>query len=250
MFFQTPRVDNLKFDFSFSAPHISWHTTPHNLSGQKVHIHTRLAGLYAIADTQYLDDTRLLPAVNEAIAGGARIIQYRDKSHDAPTCRAQAKKIAALCRQHGVLFIVNDDVALAKESGADGLHLGREDTALTQAREILGPQAIIGVSCYNELALAEEAEKHGADYVAFGRFFPSRTKPQAVQASLNLLREAKRKLRLPVVAIGGITPENGASLIAAGADALAVIEGVFGQADVRAAAERYARLFTKPNSQD
>ncbi len=210
----------------------------------------RHAGLYAIADTQYLDDAHLLPAVGEAITGGARIIQYRDKSHDTLTRLAQAKKISALCRQHGVLFIINDDVALAKESQADGVHLGREDAALTQAREQLGPQAIIGVSCYNDLARAEAAEKQGADYVAFGRFFPSRTKPQAVQASLVLLREAKRKLHIPVVAIGGITPENGASLIAAGADALAVIEGVFGQADVRAAAERYARLFTKPNSQD
>lgn len=215
-----------------------------------MHNPARLVGLYAIADTQYLNDARLLTAVSEAIAGGARIIQYRDKSHDAPTRLAQANKIAALCRQHGVLYIVNDDVALAKESQADGVHLGREDAALTQAREHLGPGTIIGVSCYNELARAEEAEKQGADYVAFGRFFPSRTKPQAVPASLDLLREAKKKLRLPVVAIGGITPENGASLIAAGADALAVIEGVFGQADVRAAAERYARLFTKPNSQD
>lgn len=211
---------------------------------------SRVAGLYAIADTQYLDDARFVGAVSKAIAGGARIIQYRDKSHDVTARLAQAKKIAALCRQHDVLFIVNDDVALAKESQADGVHLGREDTALTQAREILGPRAIIGVSCYNELARAEAAEKQGADYVAFGRFFPSRTKPQAVQASLDLLREAKKKLRIPVVAIGGITPENGASLIAAGADALAVIEGVFGQADVCAAAERYAKLFTKPISQD
>lgn len=204
---------------------------------------SRLAGLYAIADTRYLDDARLAGAVSEAIAGGARIIQYRDKSHDVAARVAQANKIAALCRQHGVLFLVNDDVALAKESGADGVHLGREDAALTQAREQLGPRAIIGLSCYNELARAEAAEEQGADYVAFGRFFPSRTKPQAVQASLDLLREAKRKLHIPIVAIGGITPENGASLIAAGADALAVIEGVFGQADVRAAAERYASLF-------
>jgi thiamine-phosphate pyrophosphorylase len=148
-----------------------------------------------------------------------------------------------VCRQHGVLFIINDDVTLAKETRADGVHLGREDVPLAEARKLLGTRAIIGVSCYNELARAQAAQKQGADYVAFGRFFPSRTKPQAVQANLDLLREAKRKLHIPVVAIGGITPENGASLIAAGADALAVIEGVFGQADVRAAAERYARLF-------
>lgn len=204
---------------------------------------SRLAGLYAIADTQYLDDARLLPAVEQAVAGGARIIQYRDKKHSVVERARHATELAALCRQHGVLFIVNDDVTLAEETRADGVHLGREDVSLAQARERLGPRAIIGVSCYDELARAEAAEKQGADYVAFGRFFPSRTKPQAVQAGLDLLREAKKKLRVPVVAIGGITPENGASLIAAGADALAVIEGVFGQTDVQAAAERYVRLF-------
>ncbi len=204
---------------------------------------SRIAGLYAIADTQYLDDARLLPAVGEAIAGGARVIQYRDKKHAAADRLRQVKELATLCRRLGVLFIVNDDVALAKESRADGVHLGREDAGLAQARALLGPQAIIGVSCYNKLARAEAAEKQGVDYVAFGRFFPSRTKPQAVQARLDLLREAKKKLRIPVVAIGGITPENGVSLIAAGADALAVIEGVFGQTDVRGAAECYARLF-------
>ena len=204
---------------------------------------SRIIGLYAIADTQYLDDEQLLPAVGEAIAGGARIIQYRDKSHDLPARLGQAKKIAALCRQHGVLFIVNDDVDLAKQAGADGVHLGRKDASLTRGREQLGHGTIIGVSCYNELARAVRAQTEGADYVAFGSFFPSRTKPQAVRAGLELLCEAKQKLHIPVVAIGGITPENGAHLLAAGADALAVIEGVFGQADVRAAAERYTRLF-------
>ena len=204
---------------------------------------SRIAGLYAIADTHYLDDTRLIDAVTQAIAGGARVIQYRDKKHATEKRMQQAKKLAGVCRQDGVLFIINDDVTLAKETRADGVHLGREDPAIALARKQLGLQTIIGVSCYNELARAEAAQKQGADYVAFGRFFPSRTKPQAVPASLDLLRGAKKKLRSPVVAIGGITPENGASLIAAGADALAVIEGVFGQADVRAAAERYARLF-------
>jgi thiamine-phosphate pyrophosphorylase len=203
----------------------------------------RLAGLYAIADTQYLDDARLIEAVTQAIAGGARVIQYRDKKHAAVERTRQASELVALCRQHGVLFIINDDVTLAQETRADGVHLGREDVPLAEARKLLGTRAIIGVSCYNDLARAQAAQKQGANYVAFGRFFPSRTKPQAVQANLDLLREAKRKLHIPVVAIGGITPENGASLIAAGADALAVIEGVFGQADVRAAAERYARLF-------
>ena len=205
----------------------------------KLHV----AGLYAIADTQYLDDTHLMPAVGEAIAGGARIVQYRDKKHIAADRARQATELASLCRQHGALFIINDDVELAKQVQANGVHLGREDVSLAQARALLGPEAIIGVSCYNELARAIQAQADGADYVAFGSFFPSRTKPQAVRAGLELLCEAKQKLRIPVVAIGGITPENGAHLLAAGAGALAVIEGVFGQDDVRAAAERYARLF-------
>jgi thiamine-phosphate pyrophosphorylase len=204
---------------------------------------SRLIGLYAIADTQYLDDARLIPAVGEAIAGGARIVQYRDKKHVAADRARQAGELASLCRQHDALFIINDDVELAKQVQATGVHLGREDASFAQARAQLGPQAIIGVSCYNELVRALKAQSDGADYVAFGSFFPSRTKPQAVRAGLELLCEAKQKLRIPVVAIGGITPENGAHLLAAGADALAVVEGVFGQDDVRAAAERYTRLF-------
>jgi thiamine-phosphate pyrophosphorylase len=213
-------------------------------------VRSHLAGLYAIADTQYLDDAHLMPAVDEAIAGGARIVQYRDKKHVAADRARQASELASLCRKHGALFIINDDVELAKQVQAAGVHLGREDASLAQARAQLGPQAIIGVSCYNELARAVKAQAEGADYVAFGSFFPSRTKPQAVRAGLELLCAAKQILRIPVVAIGGITHENGVHLLAAGADALAVIEGVFGQVNVREAAERYARLFTKRNSRD
>jgi thiamine-phosphate pyrophosphorylase len=204
---------------------------------------TRVRGLYAIADTHALDDAHLEPAVAAAIAGGARIIQYRDKTRDPATRQQQAAALARRCRAADVLFLVNDDVELARQVRADGVHLGRDDAPVALARERLGPSAVIGVSCYNDLARAEAAQAAGADYVAFGRFFPSRTKPRAVAAGPDLLRAAKRKLQLPVVAIGGITPENGGSLIAAGADALAVIEGVFGQPDIRAAAERYTQLF-------
>lgn len=206
-------------------------------------MHPRLHGLYAIADTQYLPAARLAPAVEAAIAGGARVIQYRDKRHDAASRVRQARDLAAICRRHGVLFLVNDDVVLAEAAGADGVHLGRGDMLPAAARRLLGPGKIIGVSCYNELERALAAERAGADYVAFGSFFPSRTKPQAVRATPDLLRAAKQRLPIPVVAIGGITPENGAALIEAGADMLAVIEGVFAQPDVRAAARHYARLF-------
>ena len=202
-----------------------------------------LRGLYAIADTQFLDDAQLVPAVEAAIAGGARVVQYRDKKHPPDIRRRHAKKISDLCRRHGVPFLVNDDVALAMETGADGMHLGRDDLPLAQAREQLGADSLIGVSCYNELERALTAQQQGANYVAFGSFFPSRTKPEAVRATPELLREARLRLNIPIVAIGGITPENGAALIEAGADMLAIIEGVFAQPDIHAAARRYAQLF-------
>jgi thiamine-phosphate pyrophosphorylase len=203
----------------------------------------RIAGLYAIADSAYLSAAQFVPAVRAALDGGARVIQYRDKKSDVRQRETIARALNALCREYGVPLLINDDVALAAAVGAAGVHLGRDDPDIGAARAALGAAALIGVSCYNELARAQAAQAAGADYVAFGRFFTSRTKPQAVPATLELLRAARAELRIPIVAIGGITPENGASLIAAGANALAVIEGVFNQPDMRAAAERYARLF-------
>ena len=203
----------------------------------------RVRGLYAIADTLYLSEPRLVAAVGEAIAGGARVIQYRDKGADPVRRANQARALLALCRSHGVPFIVNDDVGLAATLGADGVHIGRDDPGITDARRLLGADRLIGMSCYNELGRALAAQSLGADYVAFGSFFPSPTKPQAVRAGVELLRAARAQLRIP---IGGITPENGADLLAAGADALAVIGGLFNQPDIRAAARRYARLFDSP----
>jgi len=203
----------------------------------------RIAGLYAIADSAYLAADQFVPAVRAALDGGARIIQYRDKKSEPGQREAIARVLNALCREHAVPLLINDDVALAALVGAAGVHIGRDDPDIAAARAVLGDAALIGVSCYNELGRALAAQAAGVDYVAFGRFFPSRTKPQAVPATPELLRAARAALNIPIVAIGGITPENGASLIKAGADALAVIEGVFNQPDIRAAAERYARLF-------
>jgi thiamine-phosphate pyrophosphorylase len=179
------------------------------------------------------------------LAGGARLVQYRDKTDERSRRRSEALDLLALCRACSVPLIINDDLALAADLGADGVHLGRDDPRLDEARRRLGPEAIIGVSCYNQLERAAAAARAGASYVAFGRFFPSGTKPLAVQAHPDLLREARRTLGLPLVAIGGITPENGGALIEAGADMLAVVGGVFGQADVRAAALAFSRLFEK-----
>jgi thiamine-phosphate pyrophosphorylase len=141
------------------------------------------------------------------------------------------------------LFIVNDDLDLAAAVGADGVHLGRDDAHPRRARHRLGRRALIGISCYNQLERAREAQALGADYAAFGRFFPSHTKPSAVQADPELLRRARREIDLPLVAIGGITPENAGFLLDAGADMLAVVDGVFGADDVRAAARSFTELF-------
>ena len=203
----------------------------------------RIAGLYAIADSGYLAAEQFVPAVRAALDGGARVIQYRDKEAGAAQREATARALNALCNEYGVPLLINDDVRLTKAVGAAGVHLGRDDPDIAAARAALGDAALIGVSCYNELARAQTAQAAGADYVAFGRFFPSRTKPQALQAAPELLHAARAELKIPIVAIGGITPENGLTLIEAGADALAVIEGVFNQPDIRAAAERYTRLF-------
>ena len=203
----------------------------------------RLRGLYVLTDARLGQGQRLLHAVAQAIAGGARMVQYRDKSADDVRRRRDACALAALCRRHGVAFIVNDDVGLALRCGADGVHVGRGDSAVAEARRRLGARAIVGASCYNDLALAHDATDAGATYVAFGSFYPSTVKPEAVRADAALLRRARAELDLPIVAIGGITADNGAALIAAGADVLAVITGVFGASDPRAAAMRYAELF-------
>lgn len=203
-----------------------------------------LRGLYAITDASLTPGPSLLDAVAAVLDAGAAAIQYRDKGIDRTRRERQACALLALCRAHAVPLIINDDVELAASVAADGVHLGRDDSSPREARARLAEGAIIGVSCYDDLERARRAARDGADYVAFGRFFPSRTKPQAAPADLNLLREAKAELQPPVVAIGGITPDNGAALIAAGADMLAVIEGIFGQPDPGAAARRFAALFT------
>lgn len=203
----------------------------------------QLRGLYAITDSDLIPTDQLKEKVEQAIQGGSRLIQYRDKSNDYLQRFEQISILRDLCRTHEVPLIINDDVKLAKLVRAQGVHLGKEDVDVMSARALLGEDAIIGVSCYNQLSLAQHAIKSGASYVAFGSFFDSHTKPKAVCASIDLLYQAHNLLNCPIVAIGGITPDNGAKLIAAGADCLAVIHGLFGQKDVLTAAQRYAKLF-------
>lgn len=204
----------------------------------------RIAGLYAI--TRELDDTaRLVREVEAALAGGARVVQYRSKSPDAALRRAQAEALIAVCRRALVPLIVNDDLELALAVGADGVHLGRDDGGIAAARARLGPRGLLGASCYDRIDLAERAVAAGADHVAFGSVFPSPTKPGAVRAPLSLFAEARARLPVPLVAIGGVTPQNAAAVIDAGADALAVITAVFEAPDITAAAARFRDLFER-----
>lgn len=170
-------------------------------------------------------------------------MQYRDKTHDAERRLSEARALKMLCTTSAATFIVNDDLMLAQASRADGVHLGRDDRSVADARALLGPDAVVGVSCYDDIERAHFAADAGADYLAFGSFFPSPTKPAAPRATVELLTEAVGAFGLPVCAIGGVTPENGGVLVAAGADMLAVITGLFEADDIEAAARAYARLF-------
>jgi thiamine-phosphate pyrophosphorylase len=200
-----------------------------------------IKGLYAVTPDSE-DSDALLRMTAAAIAGGARIVQYRNKTAAPALRRAQATALLELCRRDGALFIVNDYVELATEIGAPGVHIGRDDGQLAAARARLGAGVVIGVSCYREMERARAAVAGGADYIAFGGFYPSQVKPGAGGASPSLLTEA-RALGLPVVAIGGITSDNAAPLIEAGADSVAVITALYGAADVKAAALRFSKLF-------
>ncbi len=206
----------------------------------------KLSGLYAITDATQTDQAQLISDVGQALLGGARIIQFRDKSNKQQQRLQTANRLRELTQQHEALLIINDDAQLAKDSHADGVHLGRDDQSITNARAQLGATAIIGVSCYNDFSQAKQAAENGANYVAFGRFFPSRTKPQATPASTAILQKAKLEIAIPIVAIGGITVDNGGQLINTGADMLAVVDGLFGQTDIQTTALCYQSLFTTP----
>ncbi len=199
-------------------------------------------GLYAITP-ETVDTERLLAQVEAALAGGVAAVQYRDKSGDVARRHEQASELVALCRRFGVPLIVNDDLRLADLTDADGVHLGRDDGSLREARIILGKNKFIGASCYQSVELAQAAQSAGADYVAFGSFFPSPTKPDAARADTALLRAATRTIQIPIVAIGGITLANAPALLDAGADSLALLSALFDAADIRASAHALNQLF-------
>jgi thiamine-phosphate pyrophosphorylase len=199
-----------------------------------------LRGLYAITQTKNKTADIIINEVIAAIKGGAVVVQFRDKEPlDAIYLADQLVKV---CHEYKVPLLINDDIELAIKVGADGVHIGREDGAISEARDRLGADAIIGVSCYNFVEQAFDAQEQGATYVAFGRFFPSSSKPLAAPAELDTLRKAKFLLDIPIVAIGGILPRNGGPLLTAGADLLAVIGGLF-ETQPEQSARAYQALF-------
>ncbi|MFH2140400.1 MAG: thiamine phosphate synthase [Pseudomonadota bacterium] len=205
-----------------------------------------IKGLYAITPDE-LDTPKLLQQVAQALRGGAGILQYRNKLADASLQLEQAMALREMTREFGAIFIVNDDVQLASQVSADGVHLGAEDGGIAAARAVLGRDKLIGASCYNRAPLAVEAERQGADYVAFGAFFPSSVKPGAVAAEVDMLQSVRHELKVTVVAIGGITIENGGQLVKAGADALAVISALWQAPDIEQAAKEFSQLFEQGN---
>ncbi|MDQ1363904.1 MAG: thiamine-phosphate pyrophosphorylase [Pseudomonadota bacterium] len=202
-----------------------------------------LRGLYVITDEQRIAQNRFAETVEQVLRGGARIIQYRDKSADRTKRLAQAKTLKMLCEKYQSALIINDDTELALQIDADGVHIGQHDASLADARRQLGRHKIIGVSCYNNFSLAQSAAQHGANYIAFGSFFPSTTKPDAVRAETALLARARQELNIPVCAIGGITLDNASALIRHGADMIAVINDVFGNNDTESRCRNLSALF-------
>ena len=208
---------------------------------------TDLSGLYAITPDG-LPRVDLLARVEAALAGGCRWLQLRDKTQPPAELLVRAHALRALTRRYGARLIVNDDLVLALLVDADGVHLGKDDGDWRLARALLGPERLLGVSCYADLARARAAVAAGADYVAFGAVFPSLTKPQAALLPPHFIAQAKAALPVPLCAIGGITLDNASAVLADGADLLAVIHDLFAAPDIAGRAAHYQQLFTKATS--
>ena len=208
----------------------------------------RLRGLYAITDETLIPEAQFPHLIKQALQGGAGIIQYRDKSGHLEKRKKQATELRMLCDQYDALLLINDDLELAQLVNADGIHLGKNDASISEARKLLGEDAIIGVSCYNQLELAIKAENEGANYIAFGAFFTSPTKPEARVAGLDLIVEAKHRLTTPICAIGGINLNNAKKVFDAGADMVAVISGLFAHPQVKVVSRQISKMAQNQDS--
>ena len=204
-----------------------------------------LHGLYAITDPELMKDDFIVKA-EQAILGGIKLLQYRNKTAPLKQQEQEAFTLSKICKKYNVLFIINDNVELALKVNADGVHLGQTDTNIQIARNQLGKNKMIGITCNNQVELAQVAQAQGADYIAFGRFFNSQTKPAAPQAEVSLLHSARKSITIPIVAIGGITPESAPLLLNAGANMLAVIHGIFGQQDILNATRKFVSIIDSP----
>ena len=201
-----------------------------------------IKGLYAITPDS-ADLNTLIQKTQLAIEGGAFMVQYRSKIHDRDVKMQQCAAILRICREYDIPCIVNDDVEMCRVLEADGVHLGENDDNIAEVRHILGEDAIIGSSCYDQLDRAKQAQKEGASYVAFGAMFPTPTKPNAPRATLELLREAKSEIQIPIVAIGGITMNNAHDVIETGIDAIAVITSLYESNSIKETAETFSQMF-------
>jgi len=205
----------------------------------------KLRGLYAITNGSFGEKKKWLSDIENAIKGGVKIIQYRSKTNDEEFEIRRAGLLKRLCEKHNCILIINDNAVLAKKINADGLHVGKNDISINKAKKILGENSIIGVSCYNDLGRARSAEKNNASYVAFGSFFQSMTKPDAVSADIKILKRAKSELGIPICAIGGINRENAKDVINAGVDMIALMSGIFLVSDINHEARHISSLFNK-----
>jgi len=210
-----------------------------------VNVHTKLRGLYAITDTHLIPRARFAETVEAAVRGGATLVQLREKDTPRDEIVRLGRAVLEVTRRYGALLIVNDHPSVAKEIGADGVHVGREDPPVAEARALLGPEVIIGASCYGDVERAVLAEQEGADYVAFGTPFPSPTKMKRTDIALDIFQRAKARVHVPVFAIGGINLSNAQQIIDTGADGIAVVSGVFGAPNVEDAARALTRLFVE-----
>jgi thiamine-phosphate pyrophosphorylase len=208
-----------------------------------VSVDAKLRGLYVITDTKLIPRHRFVETVEAAVRGGATMVQLREKDTPQEEVIRLGRELLAVTQRYGALLIINDHPTVAKAVGADGAHVGREDPSVEDTRDLLGPDAIIGASCYGDVTRAMAAEQAGANYVAFGTPFPSPTKSKRTDISLGIFREVKQHVKVPVFAIGGITIGNARQVIDAGADGIAVVSGVFAAADVEAAAHALAQLY-------
>jgi thiamine-phosphate pyrophosphorylase len=203
------------------------------------------SGLYVITDEKLMRRRDFVKKVAEAAAAGAGIIQLREKASALRDRLELAKEAVRAAHAHGARFVINDDPELAAAIGADGVHIGRDDASVAEARALLGPKAIVGVSCYGDIDLALRVQKAGADYVSFGACFRSPTKPKEEIVPLSVFTEARRRLKVPLVAIGGITAANAGSVYAAGADMVSVVSSVFARRSVAKAVREFDKRRNK-----